>query len=73
VIPVIKRHEVQVLLSAGHSHRKVAKLAEHGFKPTRLLLLFQAGTLGLLQRLEFPVRDCRRGTYAAGDACSGLQ
>jgi len=27
VIPVIKRHEVQVLLSAGHSHRKVAKLA----------------------------------------------
>jgi transposase len=28
VIPVIKRHEVQVLLSAGHSHRKVAKLAD---------------------------------------------
>ncbi len=28
MIPVIKRHEVQVLLSAGHSHRKVAKLAD---------------------------------------------
>ncbi len=28
MIPVIKGHEVQVLLSAGHSHRKVANMAD---------------------------------------------